>query len=141
MHINNAAQNHPELVVRDLEIFGVPPETTRWILWWRGVNKWLCARRLIIALKLQWLDRIREIDEILSRGQDGLGIRRYHRLAGEREALAKCRAQVRAICHLHRDVEWPTDPHRWPAEARLPGTMPARPNKRWLARFWGKTAA
>jgi hypothetical protein len=139
--LNNERQNHPELVVQDLARCGLPAEEVRYVLKRRGVAKWLAVRRLIIAIKARWKERIAEVHEEKRRAKQGRDFRRYNQLVGYERALVECRQQVRACCHHTRDVDWPADPKVWAPLSVLPATMPARPNKRWLARFFGKVAA
>lgn len=75
--IDNARQNHPELVVGDVmklihdghKAHGIEtahcilPFEIRNVLKFRGVNKWLAVRRMLIQLKDRWLKRIHEMTE------------------------------------------------------------------------------
>lgn len=139
--LNNARQNHPELVVRDLAALGVPQEVVRRTLKWRGVNKWFAVRRLLITLKFRWKDRISAVQEEKRRAKWQGDMKRYNQLVGYQRAYEECRQQVRALCHHTRDIDWPEDPRRRPQLSVLPTEMPARPGKRWLARHFGKVAA
>jgi len=152
MDINNMKQNHPELIVWDImrwiEKFdqGLQKSGVRFILKMRGINKWLRIRRLLIQLKVQWLNRINELElqayELKNEGNIWRCIgafrkankcfKKCERLKGERIGIIKCRQQVRALCHSPRDVDFP-DYLKFPDSCKLPNDFPEMPNKRW---FW-----
>ena len=128
--INGFHQNHPELVVRDLRAY-ISPVRTREVLKFRGINKWLRVRRLLIALKHRWLSRIKELEreKQMLAGSDS----RKAELKGYIKALTDCRQQVRALCYSPRDVDFPEDYHKWGEVCTLPEDFPLRPSKRY---FW-----
>ena len=166
LDINNMKQNHPELIVRDILrwvhycIAKKKPahaSMVRLILKYRGVNKWFRVRRLLIQLKVRWLDKIKELEEqadlikidamahyeLSDRLDDKAEsvreirkarrlIRKYHRMMGERQGVVKCRQQVRALCHSPRDIDFPYTLD-FPENCKLPEDLPEIPNKRW---FW-----
>jgi|GEM_PF-3211155 hypothetical protein len=130
--INNYRQNHPELIVRDLSKL-VDPEIVRHVLKYRGVNKWLRVRRLLITLKHNWKARLNLLKLARQDAKEKRDWRAYHRLGGYMEALADCRQQVRALCHSPRDVDFSTSPKDFGEICELPSDFPFRPHKRW---FW-----
>jgi len=99
--INNFRQNSPELIIHDVRVLmGLSKEQQnqiRDILLARGVNKWLKARREIIALKHKVRQRIKT-----SQSKD------------EKRAYEKILKELKEICHQPRQVEWPRekDPSR-----------------------------
>ena len=125
--INNWRQNHPELVIRDLSRY-VEPDIVRKTLKYRGVNKWLRVRRLLIQLKHRWKDEIRCIQLALPllSGKDVNYIKGYLR------ATVDHRQQVRALCHSPRDIEFPISPGEFGDICELPKTFPRKPHKRWF---------
>ena len=140
--INQVRQNHPELVVRDIEhLFSdmleyVPPIATRYrsyrhILKRRGVNKWLRVRRMLINLKDRWRERIRREHAEMAIAKSEKDWRRYLVAKGRADALADCRAQVRALCHSPRDVDWPTPCSDF-SGMELPADFPRRPGRNWF---------
>lgn len=151
--IENARQNHPELVVRDIvdivrgrtfltdSRLEYLAECVRYVLKWRGINKWLRVRRLLIKLKERWLARIHHFDDeratAKARAQETHHPKdwaRYNYLRGYCKALHECRAQVRALCHSSRDVDVPKHPGVWGPLDVLPINFPNLPDKRWLKR-------
>ena len=134
--INNYRQNHPELIVRDLEQY-VPPAIVRDVLKYRGVNKWLRVRRLLIQLKSRWKDDIKELEKEKDIAMMLGDIKRYHQLQGYIEAMISCRQQVRALTHSPREVDFPTVAKDFGVLCELPMDFPARPHKRWFWRYDG----
>ena len=134
--INNFRQNHPELVVRDLEEFA-PPNIVRHILKFRGINKWLRVRRLLIQLKSRWREQINELQGEKAQAKAEGNYKTYYKLQGYIEALTDCRQQVRTLCHSPRDVDFPEKPSDFGAKCELPRDFPQRPHKRWLWRYEG----
>lgn len=132
--INNERQNHPELVVRDMEAYVEAP-VIRDVLRRRGVMKWLRVRRLLIKLKHRWLGELKEATSEYHRAKADREFWRAQYLRGYMKALAHCRQQVRALCHSPRDVEFPDHPSEWGKPCDLPDDFPFMPNKRW---FWKK---
>lgn len=130
--INNFEQNHPELIVQDLEAH-VPPEKIREILKYRGVNKWLRIRRLLIQLKHRWRDDFKDLEEEKKIAKELGDFKRYHNLQGRVEMLIDCRQQIRALCHSPRDINFPLDKHNFGPLCDLPKNFPSRPHKKW---FW-----
>ncbi len=130
--INNMRQNHPELIVMDLEKY-VEADVVRHILKYRGVNKWLRVRRLLIQLKDAWKVDIDELEAKKRELWAAQDYRQFYKMQGYVEALKDCRQQVRALCHSPRDVDFPLDPHDFGDACVLPEELPQRPNKRW---FW-----
>jgi len=128
-NIDGFHQNHPELIVADLSVYA-PSEKVREVLKLRGVNKWLRVRRLLIALKHRWRERIVELEEQKRK----LPKREQAELRGYIKALVDCRQQVRALCHSPRDVDFPPDPHDWGDSCRLPLDFPVRPDKWYFKR-------
>jgi hypothetical protein len=127
-------QNHPELVARDLEELGVPKEVTREILKQRGINKWLTVRRLLIQLKDRWKGEVRRCQVLLSKGSlIRASVKHRQWVRGYLAACEDHRAQVRALCHADRDIDFPPCPNCWPIEAVLPGRF-FRPGKHELRR-------
>lgn len=126
--INNARQNHPELIIRDLSSL-VAPDIIRHILKFRGINKWLRVRRLLISLKHRWCDEINYFQEAVKglKGKDKYYIRGYL------QATIDHRQQIRALCHSPRDVNFPISPSDFGDICILPDTFPKKPHKRW---FW-----
>jgi len=134
--INNFRQNHPELVVRDLKQY-VEPSITRQILKYRGINKWLRVRRLLISLKSRWLEQIRLLQCEKIEAKASRDFRQYYRLQGYVEALTDCRQQVRALCHSPREVDFPEKVHDFGVFCSLPSNFPTRPHKRWFWKWQG----
>lgn len=103
----NFRQNHPELVVQDiLKAFQLPDsaaEKIRNILMNRGVNKWLLARRMFIALK-HTMKRFPAI----SGGYKKLGNREialeYQRVYSEMQRICKMPRWVLWGSHAHRNM-------------------------------------
>jgi len=131
LDINNFRQNHPELIVRDLECF-VSPSITRKVLKYRGINKWLRVRRLLIQLKSKWREDIKQLQKQKVEAKRTENYKEYYKLVGYVEALTDCRQQVRALCHSPRDVDFPLTID-FPMACELPNDFPCRPHKRW---FW-----
>jgi len=130
--INNYEQNHPELIISDLGM-EIDPEKLRGILKYRGINKWLRVRRLLIKLKHRWKDEIIELQSEKALAKE-LGIwDRYYMIKGMLEMLIDCRQQTRALCHSPRDIDFPHDKHDFGVSCELPQSFPSRPHKRW---FW-----
>jgi hypothetical protein len=96
----NVRQNHPELVVRDcVAAFGLNEEQAvelRRILMFRGVNKWLLARRRFIRLKHNVKALLKEATPRTER----------HRL------LQRINEEMQRIAKMPRWVEWPQHIHR-----------------------------
>jgi hypothetical protein len=130
--INNMRQNHPELIVRDLEALGVRRGEARRILKYRGVNKWFAVRRLLIQLKNRWLQRLKALTAEQKTTDD---YKRKLYLRGYRAALVDCRQQVRALCHSTRDVNFGNCASKWPTQACLPESFPVRPSAGYLLRL------
>jgi len=130
--INNMRQNHPELIVRDLSTY-VSPDITRQVLLYRGVNKWLRVRRLLIQLKDRWREEIKVLEAKKKQAKTDGDIKKYHQLQGAVKALIDCRCQVRALCHSPREVNFPESPRDFGGHSELPLNFPHHPNKRW---FW-----
>jgi hypothetical protein len=128
--INNLRQNHPELIVRDLAPF-VDGDVVRQVLKYRGVNKWLTVRRLLIQLKERWREEIAacEAEKKLLRLTGDR--EHYWEMKGYVKALTDCRQQVRALCHSPRDVDFPINTD-WGEAQALPTTFPKHPHKRWF---------
>lgn len=127
--IENYTQNHPELIVNDLKDV-VDKTTVRKILKYRGVNKWLCNRRLLIALKNRWKDEITEL-QVEHRQAKANGNQVYALKCKTRmNALMDVRQQVRAICHSPRDVDFPLT--NWGQECSLPEDFPRRPDTKYF---------
>ena len=128
--INNFRQNHPLLIARDLERYA-PREVILNCLKYRGVNKWLRVRRLLIQLKTRWKEQIKVLQ---SEKKNYLrGSPEYYKLVGYIEALTDCRQQIRALCHSPRDVNFPNNARDFGVCCQLPQSFPTRPHKRW---FW-----
>jgi hypothetical protein len=135
--IDQMRQNHPELVVRDILSLAYNSHSsddfweteTRAVLKRRGVNKWLAVRRLLIQTKARWKKQLTYLYRTLSFYRD---CKDKEWLRGYVRCLEDCRAQVRALCHSTRDVDFPTDPNKWPAAASLPVKFPTRPKKKEL---------
>jgi len=125
--INNFRQNHPELVVTDLIPYA-NADLVRQVLKYRGVNKWLRVRRLLIQLKHKWREDIKLLE---IKKKQATGKERY-KLQGYIEALIDCRQQVRALCHSPRDIDFPLDKHDFGITCILPDNFPKRPHKRWF---------
>uniref|UniRef100_A0A6M3L4Y3 Uncharacterized protein n=1 Tax=viral metagenome TaxID=1070528 RepID=A0A6M3L4Y3_9ZZZZ len=135
MSIHNEKQNHPELIVRDIENMLIRDELKyddsrqiRDVLWNRGVYKWFYVRRLLIQLKERWLDKIHALMEEKKAAKEAGDFKRYHQLTGRIETLSDVRQQLRAICHLPRDVSFPVNLGR----IRLPEDFPDRPSRRFF---------
>ena len=125
--INNFRQNHPELIVSDLSAF-VDGETVRRVLKYRGVNKWLRVRRLLIQLKSHWREQVKGLE---LEKKELTGKERY-KMQGYIEAMIDCRQQIRALCHSPRDIDFPQNKHDFGTSCDLPSNFPKRPHKRWL---------
>ena len=140
--INQVRQNHPELVVRDIERFvdsvlfelglfiNIRPEL-RDVLKRRGVNKWLRVRRMLISLKDRWREQLCVLHATMADAKAAKDWRRYLVAKGRAEALADCRAQVRALCHSPRDFDWPTRCGDF-SGTELPAGFPPRPKRNWF---------
>jgi len=129
--INNFRQNHPELIVRDLAEYA-PAETIREVLKFRGVNKWLRVRRLLIQLKHHWKEEIQELDSLKRGAKETGNMRQYHKLVGYQTCLVNCRQQIRALCHSPRDIDFPETPREFGVLCELPSNFPVKPHKRWF---------
>ena len=109
-NIWNYKQNKPSLIAMDMaEIYNVPFEGTLKILMARGVFKWLTVRRDLIRLKDCWKKQITEyqnkaMQDKLKVTLTGKPSANYHYgySKGYRDALTKCRNEVRALCHGER---------------------------------------
>jgi len=141
--IENFAQNHPEMVVNDLMNIShtLGPEyikegLVRKILKFRGINKWLRNRRLIIQLKEKWKKDITKTqEEYLWHKKNNFSKGRHITLAALRtkmNVLMDCRQQVRAICHSARDVDFPLSTSNFGELSVLPKDFPNRPNKKYF---------
>lgn len=130
--INNFKQNHPELVVKDLDGL-IDSETVRYVLKYRGVNKWLRVRKLLIQLKHSWRDRVKILQEQKKEARAMGDFKTYYKLQGYVEALTDCRQQVRALCHSPRDVDFPEN-GAFGDNCILPKDFPVRPHKRWFCK-------
>ena len=129
--INNERQNHPELIVRDLQGY-ISPDLMRETLKRRGINKWLRVRRLLIQLKHRWKEEIKQLDMQKAQAKGEYDMRRYLKLIGYQECLVNCRQQIRALCHSPRDIDFPESPHDFGDACLLPSDFPAKPHKRWF---------
>jgi DNA mismatch repair ATPase MutS len=91
-------QNHPELVVQDLqERFNLDEgdcDYIRWVLLKRGVNKWLYNRRQFIDLKHRMKEKVKEHHK----GKTG-----YKTL---RQDFEKVYAEMHEIANNPRWIEW-----------------------------------
>ena len=87
------AQNKPTLIVKDIvdKYPDVDPNFVYEVLLSRGVFKWFSVRRDLIKLKNKWLNEIVKLNKRKSIKEKG-----YY------NALNKCRAQVRKLCHSER---------------------------------------
>jgi hypothetical protein len=134
------------------------PEFARIVLKRRGINKWLTVRRLLIQVKARWKAKVRAAHAWLTEcralrrgvpvveGQQlsgdayvaGKGWYTSYRRAWTRgylAALEECRAQVRALLNMPRDVDFPDAASKWPAEAMLPATFPDNPQQNYFRRL------
>lgn len=132
--INNCAQNHPSLIAMDLRE-SAPLAEVLHVLKYRGVNKWLRVRRLLIQLKHRWKDELNRLEIERKAAKKAGDYLRVAELKGRKEQLAGCRQQVRALCHSPRDVDFPLNPKVFGDACKLPEDFPSRPHKRW---FWGQ---
>jgi len=91
----NFAQNKPSLVIKDIteQYPDVDPDFIYKVLLQRGVFKWLSVRRQLIKLKITMCDEVRRLNRKKNPREKG-----YH------EALIKCRADIRKLCHSDRWV-------------------------------------
>ena len=128
--INNMRQNHPALVVRDLESY-CDAEVVKKVLLMRGINKWLYVRRLLIQLKHRWKDRIDSLESEAQAAKERKDYRKYLKLKGRRAELIECRQQIRALCHSPREVDWEGKHIR---DMILPEDFPQMPHKRWFCK-------
>ncbi len=67
-NIWNYKQNHPELVIKDLQQYGVDAfivSLVRQSMLCRGINKWLKVRRDLIAYKKIIKHQIKDLDKII----------------------------------------------------------------------------
>ena len=101
--INGFRQNSPELVIRDAKNFlnldDGQCEVLRKIMLARGINKWLKARRDIIAFKHEIKAEIIELHQVYEKWNP------VHKAV--LKVLNKHRHRLRKICHQERWVEWP----------------------------------
>ena len=110
-NIDGMAQNRVSLIVRDFVGLGMDEFDTRRVLMGRGVNKWLGARRRIIAYKHRLRREITNIiGDIQAAKHTGDHIQ-LARLRGRLEAKQEARKALRAICHMPR--WWPDDKGRY----------------------------
>lgn len=130
--INNCAQNHLALIAMDLR-GKVPFAEVMRVLKFRGVNKWLRVRRLLIQLKHRWKDEINRLEAERRCAKEAGQYFKVAELKGRKEQLADCRQQIRALCHSPRDVDFPLLPNDFGEVCKLPKDFPNRPHKRW---FW-----
>jgi len=121
-NIYNFRQSNPELVIKDArEFLGLSEaqcEALRTILLARGVNKWLKARRDLIAYKKQLKHEIKAIEalkiEVKSELREGRNYRLYYRYIALREKLKllqRIRADLKSICETPRWQIWPRNSH------------------------------
>jgi len=129
--INNYRQNHPELIVADLAQY-VPEDKIRFVLKYRGVNKWLRVRRLLIQLKHRWKQDIKDLQEEKQIARLMGDEKRFYKIQGMVEMLTDCRQQVRALCHSPREIDFPLDKHDFGIDCLLSSEFPTRPHKRWF---------
>jgi hypothetical protein len=146
MCIENMAQNHPELIVRDMCDKGTPfmADSIREVLKNRGINKWLRNRRLVIQLKEKWKreiayhQKLAELNKQIAIKYDPDSyahmkyIHKYHEHRIKMNILSDCRAQLRSICHSRRDVDFPTESLDFGKDCKLPKDMPKRPRKTYF---------
>ena len=110
-NIDGMAQNRVSLIARDFVRLGIDERTARMVLMARGVNKWLGARRRIIAYKHRLRTEITNtIGDIQAAKHSGDHLR-LARLRGRLEAKQEARKHLRAICHMPR--WWPDDKGRY----------------------------
>jgi len=131
--INNYRQNHPSLVANDLEALVPEREVVLHILKYRGINKWLRVRRLLIQLKSRWKEQINQLQQ--EKRNHKKGSKEYYKLVGYVEALTNCRQQIRALCHSPRDVVFPDSPRDFGSFCELPFDFPQRPHKKWFYKY------
>lgn len=97
--INQARQNQPEMVVRDLKnAFGLSRsgvQYVRWVLLMRGINKWMYARRKFIDLK-HIVKRRMKLNDYPSK---------------EYYIYQELNEKMQHIAKTPRWVEWPTRVH------------------------------
>lgn len=130
-NIDNYKQNHPELIIRDIE--NNPDADVRHILKYRSVNKWLRVRKLLIQLKIRWQHEIREHQLNLENLKgDWSKVDEYQFERGYHMALTHCRQQVRALCHSPRDVDFPKSIKDFGDICKLPDNFPKQPHKKWF---------
>jgi len=104
--INNFKQNKIKYLVKDFAEYGVPEDVTREILLKRGINKWLHNRMLIINLKDELKEEIKDLLQQMDYYQaeynkeDGV----YRELVGSLRATNNIRQKIRKICHSSRYV-------------------------------------
>jgi len=136
-NIDNYRQNHPELIVKDIAGLWAPsPTTIRRILKFRGVNKWLRVRRLLIQLKIKWQREIRQRQlELESLRNDWTRQDEYQFKRGYHKALSECRQQVRALCHSPRDIDFPESASDFGDICKLPNEFPVSPHKKWFYKY------
>lgn len=130
--INNCAQNHPTLIAMDL-CGKVPFTEVLRVLKFRGINKWLRVRRLLIQLKIRWKDEINELEKRRREAKQNRDWLLAAELKGRKEMLSDCRQQIRALCHSPRDVDFPLSVRDFGDACKLPADFPRRPHKKW---FW-----
>lgn len=131
--INNMSQNHPELVVKDLSGF-VDSKIIRRVLKFRGINKWLRVRRLLIQLKTVWLLKMKSLEVEAAEAKREDNFKKYHRLRGEIKGVASSRQQVRCLCQSPRDVDFPTNYRDFGSVCVLPD-LPELPSKRIFLKY------
>ena len=132
-NIDNMAQNHPELVVRDLKKY-IPENVIRTVLKMRGINKWLRNRRLLIQLKDTWKKEIKVLQEQYEKEKKGKHYRKAAECRIRMNTLADVRQQVRAICHSPRDVNFNINSTSFTEVCNLPPDFPQRPSKNYFCK-------
>lgn len=127
--VNNARQNKPTLIARDLLEF-IPADVAYACLLRRGVFKWFAVRRDLIRLKDAWRDRV---TLVLGLVRDAKKNRDYYQriyYKGYLKALEKCRAEIRALCHSPRwrvqDNDREAKKFLAGVEAQLDGCLPPK---------------
>jgi hypothetical protein len=105
-NIWNFRQNNPELIIADARLYlGLNKEQCdllRTILLARGVNKWLKARRDLIAYKKMVKHQICEVQKQRSESREA-----FHKLKPILKLLMEVRRQLKDICKTDRWQVWP----------------------------------
>ena len=104
--INCFKQNKIKYLVKDFKEQGVSEDVTREILLKRGINKWLHNRMLLVNLKDELKQEIKDLlsSMDLYQAEYDKSCGEYRELVGNLKVTNNIRQRIRKICHSSRWV-------------------------------------